>query len=277
MDKRVWIITGCSSGFGRAIAEAALEEGHHVALTARKPESVQDIIEAFPEKAIALELDVTDSEQINQVVKKTAEHFGRIDVLVNNAGYGLLGALEETSLDQMRANFETNLFGPIAMIRAVMPFFRAQKSGHIFNMSAKAGFDNYPGFGVYGATKYALEGVSEAVAKEAASFGVKVTSIEPGPFRTNFAENNFQKGIRTISDYDGTVRKFEKILNHINGKQKGDPEKAAALIVKVADSENPPARLPLGVYAVKGYKEKLQKMLDDLNVWEKESTETDYR
>lgn len=193
-NKKVWLITGSSSGFGRALAEAVLKHGVSEApakqvrlvATARKPEQLNDLVNQYPETVKAVRLDITNKTAVKAAVDATLEAFGRIDVLVNNAGYGLIGALEEVSDEQIWRNFDTNLFGAINMIRAVLPIMRQQKSGHIVNMSAIAGFSNEVGFSIYGGAKFALEGVSEALHGELAPLGIKVTIVEPGPFRTDF-------------------------------------------------------------------------------------------
>ncbi|MGF1572767.1 MAG: oxidoreductase [Sumerlaeia bacterium] len=276
MAPQKWIITGCSSGFGRAIALKALQQGHKVALTARDLNTIQEIAEEFPDQAACYELDVTDSGRIRFVVAEANKRFGGIDVLVNNAGYGLLAALEETTEVQMRKVFETIVYGSVEMTRAVLPIFREQKSGRVINMSAKAGYDNYPGFAAYGGAKYALEGISEALAKEVAPFNVKVTLVEPGPFRTQFIGKSMQHGALPNEAYKATVGKFGTILKSIDGKQKGDPEKAAELILKIAQDENPPLRLPLGAYALNAWRQKMKLMEAEFSKWEADSKATDF-
>lgn len=276
MALQTWIITGCSSGFGRAIALEALEQGHNVALTARSLSAIEDVEAQYPEQAACYQLDVTDSDRIRYVVNQANKRFGGIDVVVNNAGYGLLAALEETTEAQLRNVFETIVYGTVEMTRAVMPIFREQKGGRVINMSAKAGYDNYPGFAAYGGAKYAVEGISEALAKEAAPFGVKVTLVEPGPFRTEFIGKSMQHGALPNEAYKGTVGKFGTLLNSIGGKQKGDPKKAAALIVKIAQVENPPLRLPLGAYALNAWRQKMKSMEAEFTAWEAESKATDF-
>lgn len=276
MSVQKWLITGCSSGFGKAIAEEALKQGHQVALTARNLASIQPLAEEYPGQAICFQLDVKDTDRIRFVVDQVNQQFGGIDVLMNNAGYGLLAALEETTQTQLHQVFETIVYGSVELIRCVMPIFRVQKSGRIINMSAKAGYDNYPGFGAYGGAKFALEGISEALAKEAAPFGVKVTLVEPGPFRTEFIGKSMQHGALPNDAYKATVGKFGAILSSINGKQKGDPQKAAALIVKIAQAENPPLRLPLGAYALNAWRQKMKAMEAEFAQWEAEAKATDY-
>ena len=229
-NSKVWLITGSSTGFGRTLAEAVLNQGDRLIATARKPEQLEDLIAQYPQAAIALRLDVTDKDEIKTMLEKAIAKFGRIDVLVNNAGYGLIGALEEVSDAQIQRNFDTNLFGAIDLIRAVLPVMREQKSGHVINMSAIAGFTNELGFSIYGGAKFALEGVSEALQGEVAPLGIQVTIVEPGPFRTDFIGRSLDRVQDQMEAYQGTVGKFLNFLNNIEGKQPGDPQKAAEAI-----------------------------------------------
>ncbi len=276
VDSRVWLITGSSTGFGRALAEAVLEHGDRVIATARKPEQLQELVERYPEKARAIALDVTNLEQVQTALQEAQQAFGRIDVLVNNAGYGLIGALEEVSEEQIRRNFETNLFGAINMIRAILPIMRQQGSGHILNMSAIAGFSNELGFSIYGGAKFALEGVSEAVQGEVASLGIKVTIIEPGPFRTDFIGRSLDRATTPMPEYEPTVGKFLNFLNTIEGKQPGDPVKAANAIIQMVESENPPLRFVLGKYAYSKFRKKIEALTQELDAWEAIASNTDF-
>ena len=214
-NTRVWLITGSSSGFGRSLAEAVLNQGDRLIATARKPEQLTDLVRRYPERVKAIALDVTQPDRIPSAIAQGVDAFGRIDVLVNNAGYGLIGALEEVSPAQIRRNFDTNLFGAIDVIRAILPIMRQQGSGHIINMSAIAGFTNELGFSIYGGAKFALEGVSEALRGEVAPFGIHVTIVEPGPFRTDFIGRSLDRVENPMPEYEPTVGKFLNFLNNI--------------------------------------------------------------
>lgn len=275
-NSKVWFITGSSTGFGRILAETLLKQGDRVIATARKPAQLEDLIAQYPQTAIALRLDVTDKAEIRTVIEKAIAAFGQIDVLVNNAGYGLIGALEEVSDEQIQRNFDTNLFGAINVIRAVLPMMREQQSGHIINMSAIAGFSNELGFSIYGGAKFALEGVSEALHGEVAPLGIKVTIVEPGPFRTDFIGRSLDRAQEQMEAYQGTVGKFVNFLNKIEGKQPGDPQKAAEAIVQVVNSNNPPLRLVLGKYAYTKFRKKLESLTAELDAWEAVAANTDF-
>ncbi len=275
-NKKVWLITGSSTGFGRALAEAVLKHSDRLIATARKPEQLQDLVNQYPETAKAVPLDVTNLTQAKAAVEAALAAFGRLDVLVNNAGYGLIGALEEVNEQQIRGNFETNLFGAINMIRAVLPIIREQKGGHIVNMSAIAGFSNELGFSIYGGAKFALEGVSEAVHGEVAPLGIKVTIVEPGPFRTDFIGRSLDRAEDTIDAYSETVGKFLQFLDKIEGSQPGDPDKAAQVLIQVVESENPPLRLVLGKYAYNKFRQKLDSLTAELDAWEAIAANTDF-
>ena len=273
---KVWIITGTSSGLGRELAIAALARGDRVVATARRPEQLADIVAGAPERARAVKLDVTSADDIGRAVGEATLAFGRVDVLVNNAGYGLVGALEELGDEQIRQNFESCLFGPIYLMRAVLPIMRNQRAGHIINISAAAAIANYPGFAVYGAAKCGLEGASEAVALEAAPLGIKVTIVQPGPFRTDFVSRSLARGEHPIADYDASSGKFIALLNKLNGSQPGDPSKAASAIVALAESEKPPLRLVLGKYAYNKSRKRLRDASAELDAWEAVGLPTDF-
>ncbi|MEO0840654.1 MAG: oxidoreductase [Cyanobacteria bacterium J06643_5] len=275
-NSKVWLITGSSTGFGRTLAETVLEKGDKVIATARKPEQLEDLVSKYPDTAIALKLDVTNQVEIKAAVDSAIAKLGKIDVLVNNAGYGLIGALEEVSEEQIKRNFDTNLLGAINVIRAVLPMMRKQQSGHIINMSAIAGFTNELGFSIYGGAKFALEGVSEALVGEVAPLGIKVTIVEPGPFRTDFIGRSLDRAEEQMEAYQGTVGKFLNFLNNIEGKQPGDPQKAAEAIIKVVNSENPPLRLVLGQYAYSKFRQKIESLKTELDEWELVAANTDF-
>ncbi len=268
MSDKVWLITGCSSGLGRALAECVLERGGRVAATARNASSLAGLAALWPETCLALNLDVTDSVQVVAAVEECVRVFGRLDVLVNNAGYGLVGAVEEVSEAQIRRNFEVNFFGALAMVRAALPHFREAKSGHVVNISAAAAISNYPGFGIYGAAKCALEGVSESLAAEGRAFGLKVTLVQPGPFRTDFISRSLDRSETAIPAYEGSSGKFGKFLAGMDGKQPGDPVLAAKAICEAVDAERPPLRLVLGKYACDKVRRGLGQRESELKAWE---------
>ena len=240
---KTWFITGCSSGFGRAIAESAIDAGHQVIATARDVRSIADLEREGVCRVAAL--DVTDAANVREVLTEA----GQFDVLVNNAGYGLIGAVEECSDEQIRGSMETNFFGPLNVIRAALPMLRAQRSGHIINISAAAAISNYAGFGIYGGAKAALELMSESLRLELAPLGIQVTLVQPGPFRTDFIARSLEKAAQHIADYDATSGRFARLLDSMSGKQPGDPAKAAKAILAIAESDAPPLRLVLGKYA----------------------------
>ncbi|MBD2257983.1 oxidoreductase [Pseudanabaena sp. FACHB-2040] len=275
-DSRVWLITGTSTGFGRVLAEQVLKKGDSLIATARNPQQIETLVADYSDRTLAVQLDVTHEEQIKAAVEQAVATFGHIDVLVNNAGYGLIGALEEVSNEQIRRNFETNLFGAIDMMRAVLPVMRQQRSGHIINMSAIAGFTNELGFSIYGGAKFAIEGISEALQGEVAPFGIKVTLVEPGPFRTDFIGRSLDRATHQMAEYQPTVGKFLQFLNTIEGKQPGDPVKAAKAIIQIVESENPPLRLVLGHYAYSKFRQKIESLTQELDAWEDIAANTDF-
>jgi NAD(P)-dependent dehydrogenase (short-subunit alcohol dehydrogenase family) len=245
----VWLITGCSTGFGRQLAKILVDRGYRVAATARDPEMLSDIVARNAETALALKLDVTTQAEIAAAVAETRRTFGRIDVLVNNAGYGYLAAVEEGEDADIRAMFETNFFGLAAMTRAVLPVMRAQKSGAIVNISSMGGFIGFPGSGYYAATKFAVEGLSESLSKEVAPFGIKVVIVEPGPFRTDWAGRSLKTPKRPIAAYEETAIARRRQIQGYSGEQPGDPMRAAEAIIATVERDHPPLRLPLGGFA----------------------------
>lgn len=273
-DMKTWFITGTSSGLGRHLAETVLRNGDQCVLTARRPEQVEDLTSLFGHAAIALRLDVTEPASITAALKNAQEHFGTIDIIVNNAGQGLLSGLEETDDSLLARNLETNLLGPIRVMRMALPIFREQRGGHFINISAAAAISNYAGFGIYGAAKAGLEAASEAVALEAASFGVKVTLVVPGPFRTDFVSRSVEFATHQ-PEYAATVGKFETLLKRMNGRQPGDPARAAAAIYQIAHAEQPPFRLVLGKYAVQKMEKKIAALQNELNAWRTLGESTD--
>ena len=262
-----WLITGCSTGLGRAIAEAVLAHGHNAVVTARNAATVEDIAAAYPDTALALPLDVTDREQITTAVQQARTRFGRIDVLVNNAGYGYRSAVEEADDDDIRRLFDTNVFGAVDMIKAVLPGMRANRSGSILNISSIGARITPPGSGYYSATKAALEGLSGSLHKELRPLGINVTVVEPGAFRTDFAGRSLTQSATPIGDYAETAGKRRKESDTMHGTQPGDPAKAAEAIVTVTESAEPPALLVLGQDAFDAFGWVAQAERADLDRW----------
>jgi NAD(P)-dependent dehydrogenase (short-subunit alcohol dehydrogenase family) len=248
-SKPVWLITGCSTGFGRELSKILLENGYRAVVTARDPAKVADIVAGHPETGLALALNVDEPGQIAAAVKAATARFGRIDVLVNNAGYGYLAAVEEGEDAEIRAMFETNVFGLAAMCRAVLPVMRAQGSGTIVNISSMGGVCGFPGIGYYNAAKFAVEGLSEALAREVAPLGVKVLIVEPGPFRTDWAGRSLKTPKNAIDAYAETAVARREATRAYSGAQAGDPVRGVRAIINAVEAENPPLRLVLGSVA----------------------------
>ncbi|MEJ1934701.1 oxidoreductase [Nostoc sp. NIES-2111] len=273
---KVYLITGTSTGFGRALAEAVLEKGDKVVLTARKPEQVAQLAQANPENAIAIRLDVTNAEEREAAVQAAIERFGRIDVLVNNAGQGSLGAIEGFSSEQIRKQFEVNCFGVIEMTRAVLPLMRRQKSGHIINITSIGGLAAIGGFALYCSTKFAIEGFAEGLRDEVKPLGINVTIVEPGAFRTNFAGDANMQPQTEIDDYKPVVDPIRAYLYGNDGKQPGDPKKAALAIIQAVESENPPLRLMLGADAYGLWEQKRTAERQEFEDWKEVGINTAY-
>jgi NADP-dependent 3-hydroxy acid dehydrogenase YdfG len=267
MDK-VWFITGCSTGFGRELSNLLLAQGYKVVVTARKLNDIQDIVEKHKDKALALSLDVTKPTDIETAVKKASEHFGRIDVLVNNAGIGYFGAIEESEDEEIRKMFEINFFGLANMTKAVLPIMRKQRSGHILNIASIAGLVGYPAVGYYNATKFAVDGFSESLSKETAPLGIKVTVISPSGFRTDWAGRSANTSKIVIDDYAATAGTNKDSIRGYSGSQPGDPLRAAQAMIKVVESANPPYRLLLGQGALRSARAKLDILKNDFDSWE---------
>jgi NAD(P)-dependent dehydrogenase (short-subunit alcohol dehydrogenase family) len=248
-SKPVWFITGCSTGFGRELSVILLKRGYRVVVTARDKTKIDDIVAGHEKNGLALALDVDKQKQIDAAVKAAEARFGRIDVLVNNAGYGYLAAVEEGDDADVRAMFETNFFGLAAMTRSVLPIMRAQKSGAIVNVSSMGGFIGFPGSGYYAATKFAVEGLSEALSKEVGPLGIKVIIVEPGPFRTHWAGRSLKTPKKPIDAYAETAVARRKQIQSYSGTQAGDPVRAAEAIIDTVERDKPPLRLPLGGFA----------------------------
>lgn len=273
---KTWLITGCSSGIGRGIAKAALEKGDQVVVTARNPESVKSLTEAYPDTALAVALDVTKTDSISDALRQAHARFGAIDVLVNNAGHGYRSALEEGEPDNVAELFQTNVFGPVELIKAVLPDMRTQKSGAIINISSIAAVRSGVGSGYYAASKAALELLSDALWQEASSLGIKVMIVEPGAFRTNFYDGSLKGTQMKIGDYAETAGKTRKenVVDHKD--QPGDPERAGKVIVDVLNRENLSMRLLLGSDAVTFVRRELKQRLDELDAWEQVSVASDF-
>jgi NAD(P)-dependent dehydrogenase (short-subunit alcohol dehydrogenase family) len=266
-SSRVWFITGTSTGFGRLLAEELLHRGEHVAATARDLAKVSDLAEKYPGQARAYELDVTNPKQIEAVSRQAIAHFGHIDVLVNNAGYGVNGAIEEVSEDEFEPMFQTNIYGLIRTTRAFLPHFRQRRAGHILNLSSIGGLIGGPGWGFYNTTKFAVEGFTEALAGEMKPLGVHVTAIEPGPFRTDFLGRSGKLAKNEIPDYAQSAGGARNYLLTQSGQQPGDPQKAVEAIIAVVDSSNPPVHLILGKIAYTRFTAKLDQWRKDMDAW----------
>lgn len=276
--QKVWFITGASKGFGFEIAKAALADGDQVVATVRKnPEKL--ILELNnPDELQVVVLDVTNEPGVRAGVKKAQERFGRIDVLVNNAGYGLVGATEEASDEETRQQYETNVFGLLNVIRAVLPGMRGQKSGHIINISSLFGYGAaYPGLNLYGSTKYAVEGISEGLALEVNPLGIVVTAVAPGLFSTEFnSADSYKSAAIELNDYAGTAGQVRQGMDQLHRRQPGDPVKLAEVIITLASSENPPLHLPVGKDSVASFRAGAAKVAKDVDAWEEISSSTDH-
>ena len=259
----VWFITGCSTGFGRELAKLVLKRGWNAVITARKTDQVKDIAQGFDNTSLVLPLDVTDKTQVSSAIAKAEETFGRIDVLVNNAGYGYFSSIEEGEEDKIRAQFETNFFGLVNMIQAVLPGMRANHSGQIINFSSIGGLKAFTATGYYHATKFAVEGLSESLSQEVAPLGIKVLLVEPGPFRTDWAGRSTSRTPVKIRDYETTVGKRMEASLNSSGKQQGDPVRGCEAIIKAVESEDHQLRLLLGEPAYNLAMEKIDQLKDN--------------
>lgn len=274
--KRTFLITGVGAGFGRAFAEAALEAGHTVIGTVRREEQ-RIAFEARPsERAHGMVIDVTDFDALEPTVRRIETEVGPIDVLVNNAGYGHEGILEESPLAELIRQFEVNVFGAVAMIKAVLPGMRRRRRGHIINITSMAGYISMPGISYYSGSKFALEGITEALAQEVKGLGIKVTAIAPGSFRTEWAGRSMVRSERSVSDYDAVFDPVRKRREEYSGQQAGDPTKAARVLLEIAESDEPPTHLLLGSDALRLVKERLATLHDEIQAWESVSRSTDY-
>lgn len=275
-DSRTWFITGCSTGLGRAIATEALVGGHRVVATARDPETLSTFTTDFPQSALTLRLDVTDPGQVHAAVAAANERFGDIDVLVNNAGYGYFSAIEEGEDDAVRAMFEANVFGLFDLTRAVLPGMRARRSGRIVNITSVGGMIGSAGVGYYNATKFAVEGFSEALAQEVTPLGIRVTAVAPGPFRTDWAGRSSVRSANRIPDYEETAGARIAMVTGRAGNQPGDPQRAAAAIIDAVLSDDPPLHFVLGANGTERVRAKLSAVLDEIDRWADAGVATDY-
>ncbi len=272
----VWFITGCSTGFGLELAKLVLGRGWRAVVTARDAGRVQGLVEGVGERGLALGLDVTQQKEVEAGVKAATEKFGRIDVLVNNAGYGYQASAEEGVEAEIRAQFDANVFGLFALTRAVLPAMRAQKSGHIINITSVAGLVGFPGSGYYAASKHAVEGWSDALAVETAPLGIKVTCVEPGPFRTDWAGRSLKQTPNRIADYADTAGARLKSTADISGKQAGDPVRAAEAMIHVTEIDAPPRHLVLGAWGHDAVSKRLRERMQEIEAWRDQGLATDY-
>lgn len=273
---KTFLITGVSSGLGRAFAVGALSAGHTVIGTVRRQEDADSFAALDPHRAHPLMLDVTNYAAVAAVVAATEAVAGPVEVLVNNAGYGHEGVLEESSMQDLERQFAANVFGPVAMIKAVLPGMRARRRGHIVNVTSMGGFITMPGIAFYCGSKFALEGISESLGKEVERFGIHVTALAPGQFRTDWAGRSMARTPRSIPDYDEVMDPIRAARQAKSGRQPGDPDKAAAALLALVESENPPSRLFLGEDALQLVRQKLQRVGSEIDAWEALSRSTSF-
>ncbi|KOR19067.1 oxidoreductase [Burkholderia cenocepacia] len=271
----IMLITGVSSGFGRALAQEALAAGHTVVGTVRGAQAARDFEALFPQAAVARVLDVTDFERIDGVVADIEANVGPVDVLVNNAGYGHEGIMEEAPLDEMRRQLDVNVFGAVAMMKAVVPFMRERRRGRILNITSMGGHITMPGIAYYCGSKFALEGISETLGKELEPFGIAVTAVAPGSFRTDWAGRSMARTPRSIADYDALFDPIRRAREEKSGKQPGDPAKAARAMLAVIAADHPPAHLLLGSDALRLVRNKLAELDEEIRAWEAVTVSTD--
>ena len=274
-SSKILLITGVSSGFGRALAQEALAAGHKVVGTVRSVEAKREFEALSANDAFGRVLDVTDFDAIDGIVSEIEASVGPVDVLVNNAGYGHEGVMEESPLSEMRRQFDVNVFGAVAMMKAVLPFMRARRSGHILNVTSMGGYITMPGISYYCGSKFALEGISEALGKEVKPLGIAVTAVAPGSFRTDWAGRSMTRTSRSIPDYDAIFDPIRKAREEKSGKQLGDPQKAARAMLAAISADDPPAHLLLGSDALGLVRDKLSKLEDEIRAWESVTVSTD--
>ena len=274
--EKQFLITGVSSGFGRAFAQAALEKGHRVVGTVRNDDAIASFERLAPGRATAVRLDVTNIEAIEPAVAGIEGTIGPVDVLINNAGYGHEGTLEESPIEEMRRQFEVNVFGAVGMMKAVLPFMRRRRAGHIINITSMGGFITMPGIAYYCGSKFALEGISEVLAKEVKPFNVAVTAVAPGSFRTDWAGRSMIRTDRSISDYDALFDPIRRAREEKSGRQSGDPRKAAAAVLALVEAEDPPVHLLLGPDALTLVRDKLTNLSSEIDAWEDLTLSTNF-
>lgn len=273
---KVWFITGASTGFGRLLSEYVVAQGGSVVATARRPETLKELEQGAPAQIQALQLDVTDTSQIDGAVKDALARFGHIDVLVNNAGYGLTGAFEEVDDAEVKQLFDTNVFGLIHVTKALLPHFRERRAGHIVNLSSIGGLVGLAGWSMYNATKFAVEGMSEALATELEPLGISVTIVEPGPFRTDFLGRSGVEAKATIPDYAASAGKTREYFRTQAGKQAGDPQRAVEAIVAAVSAPKPPRHLLLGKLALMRFRQKMDEFQKEIGEWEQTTVGADF-
>lgn len=276
MNKRVWLVTGCSTGFGKEFVKQIAAKGEHAIATVRKESQVKEIEQINPHLVTAVLLDVQDQKSIDYARAVIEKKFGRLDVLVNNAGYGSIGAIEEIPEDEIQRQFDVNVFGAIRMIKLALPFMRKQRSGSILNITSIAGLNGYPGVGIYNGSKFALEGIGEALAAEVKHLGIHVTNVEPGPFKTEWAGPSATFSSQSIADYQTSAHKNMYDISDRHGNQPGDPVKAVSAMIKLTELNNPPVHLPLGIVAYKSANNKLTKFKEELDTFEHLGKPTDF-
>jgi len=276
MTSPVWFITGCSTGFGHELAKLVLARGWRAIVTARDKARVADLVQGAEDRALALDLDITDAGQIAAAVAAAEQRFGGVDVLVNNAGYGYQASVEEGDDAEIRAQFDANVFGLFALTRAVLPGMRARRGGHVLNITSVAGFVGFPGSGYYAASKHAVEGWSDALAAEGKPLGIKVTCVEPGPFRTDWAGRSLRQTPNRIADYADTAGARLKGTADVSGKQPGDPVRAAEAMIGITEIENPPRHLVLGAFGIDAVTAKLKASLAEIEQWRDTGLATDF-
>lgn len=262
-DAPVWFITGCTTGFGRELARQVLEKGWKAAVTGRGRERMADIVQGREDQALVLELDVTKADQVEAAVAAALDRFGRIDVLVNNAGYGYQTTIEESDDKAIRDQFEANVFGLFSVTKAVLPSMRAQRRGHVINISSVAGFIGFPGSAFYAASKHAVEAFTDSLRAEGEPIGIKATAVEPGPFRTDWAGRSLKQDRSRLSDYADTETRMSQVSGY-SGKQPGDPARAAAAIIAVAQMDDPPRHLVLGKPGFENVTKRLRARLEEI-------------
>lgn len=275
-DKKVWFITGVSTGLGRALAEVVLAHGDYVAGTVRDAAQVEALEQLAPARTAGLLMDVTVVAEVEAAVDDAIKRFGQIDVLVNNSGYGMIGAIEEASDAEVRALFEVNVFGVLNVLRAALPHMRKRRLGTVINMSSQGGVRSFPGSGHYCGSKHALEAFSDSLAVELAPVGIRVLIVEPGPFRTDFAGRSMAIAGQVIEDYAASSGVRRATLKNVDGQQKGDPVRAAEAIIQAVEAAHPPLRLALGADALRVMREHTQNMMQEWAAWERVSLSADF-